>query len=64
MKRLATKKTVSILRQMPRNRYEGGAMTVASKNREYKFRRAQFSTTWWIVTAVAVGWAVTIWQGY
>jgi cytoskeletal protein RodZ len=64
MKRLATKMTVSILRQMPRYRYEGGAMMMGSKKREYKSRRAQFSTTWWIATAVAVGWAVTIWQGY
>jgi hypothetical protein len=37
--------------------------TVGNKKREYKFRRAQFSTTWWIATAVAIGWAVTIWQG-
>jgi hypothetical protein len=39
-------------------------MTVGNEKREYKIRRAQFSTTWWIATAVAIGWAVTIWQGY
>jgi hypothetical protein len=63
MKRLATKLIVSTLRQTPKYRYESGAMTVGNKKREYKFRRAQFSTTWWIATAVAIGWAVTIWQG-
>ncbi|MFY9835400.1 MAG: hypothetical protein WAK55_02840 [Xanthobacteraceae bacterium] len=64
MKRLATKLIVSIFKQMPRYGYEGEAMTVGNKKREYKFRRAQFSTTWWIATAVAIGWAVTIWEGY
>jgi hypothetical protein len=43
--------------------YENGAMTVGNKKRQYKFRHSQFSTTWWIATAVAIGWAVTIWQG-
>ena len=53
-KRLATKLIVSTL---------SGATTVGYETRKYKFRRAQFSTTWWIATAVAIGWAVTIWQG-
>jgi hypothetical protein len=54
---------------MPRYRYEGGVMTVGKGvmtvgKHEDKFHRAQFSTTWWIATAVVIGWAVTIWQGY
>jgi hypothetical protein len=63
MKRLATMLIVSVLRQTARYRYESGAMTVDNKKPEHNFRRAQFSTTWWIATAVAIGWAVTIWQG-
>jgi hypothetical protein len=39
-------------------------MTVRNKNVSNKFRRAQFSSTWWVATAVGIGWAVTIWQEY
>jgi len=63
MERLATKLIVFVLRQTPRYHYESGAMTMGNKKREYKFRLAEFSTTWWIATGVAIGWAVTIWQG-